>query len=83
MVKALLNKLKGENFNMKNFILAVFIFLALFVTSLTINTGTVSASNVLDNPYYEVVVQTQHLIITYELDGPGGRIVNVMIEHID
>jgi hypothetical protein len=81
MFKTLLNNFLGENFKMKNLLLAVIVFLSFFVASLTINTGTVSA-NVTDPPYHETVIQGNIKII-FEYDGPGGKLVNIVIEHID
>jgi len=72
----------GDKLKMKNLILSIFIFLTFLVASLTIDPGTVKANDVLDYPYYEVVING-NVKITYEYDGPGGKLVNVMIEHID
>jgi hypothetical protein len=73
---------------MKNLTITIFAFLAFFAASLTMNTSTVNAktdavvTSTVNNPYYVVVYQG-HNKITYELDGPGGKLINVMIEHVD
>jgi hypothetical protein len=73
---------------MKNLTITIFAFLAFFAASFTMNTSTVNAktdavvTSTINNPYYVVVYQG-NIKITYEYDGPGGRIVNVMIEHVD
>lgn len=72
----------GDKLKMKNLILSIFIFLTFLVASLTVNSGTANAVNVLDDPYYEVIINN-HVKITFEYDGPGGKLINVMIEHID
>jgi len=73
---------------MKNLILTIIVFLAFFAVSFTINTGTVNAETVAtvtctDNEPYYVVVYHTNVKITFEYDGPGGKLINVMIEHID
>jgi len=70
---------------MKNLILTIIAFLAFFAASLTLNSSTVSAkteASFTSDPYVVVVYQP-NIKITYEYDGPGGKLVNVVIEHID
>ena len=73
---------------MKNLTISIFAFLAFFAASFTINTSTVSAktdavvTSTVNVPY-NVVVYQGNLKITYLYDGPGGKLINVMIEHID
>jgi hypothetical protein len=82
MAKFIYKQNSGDKLKMKNLILSIFIFLTFLVASLTINSGTVNATNVLDDPYYEVMINN-HVKITFVYDGPGGKLINVMIEHID
>ncbi len=73
---------------MKNLILTLFVFLALFAASFTLNTSTVNAktdaivTSPTTDPYYVVVYQNGFKI-TYEYDGPGGRLINIAIESVD
>ena len=73
---------------MKKLLLTIIVFLAFFAVSFTINTGTVNAETeatvtCTDNEPYYVIVYHPNVKITFEYDGPGGRIISVMIEHID
>ena len=73
---------------MKNLILTIVAFLAFFAASFTLNTSTVNAKTettvtyTANEPYY-VVVYDGNFKITYEYDGPGGRLINIAIEHVD
>jgi hypothetical protein len=73
---------------MKNLILAIIVFFAFFTVSFTINTGTVNAKTEAtvtspgNDPYYVVVYHPQ-VKITFEYDGPGGKLINIAIEHLD
>ncbi len=73
---------------MKNLTITIFAFLAFFAASFTMNTSTVSAKTnsvvtCTTNDPYTVVVYQGNLKTTYLYDGPGGRIINIMIEHVD
>ena len=73
---------------MKNLTITIFAFLAFFAASFTMNTSTVNAktdavvTSTINDPY-NVVVYQGNLKMTYQYDGPGGRIISIMIEHVD
>ena len=72
---------------MKNLILAIFASMALLCATFSTSAiaKTESEVNILapqDNPHYVVVYQNG-CIITYEYDGPGGKLVNVYVESLE
>ena len=86
-MKHIIHIIKRKNL-MKNLILTIIAFLAFFAASFTLNASTVNAKTQAEATYtanvpYYVVVHHPHVKITFEYDGPGGRLINIAIEHVD
>ena len=62
---------------MKKLILVIIALVTMFAASLTFNSNRAYCDPV------EVVVFQPHVKIIMQYDGPGGKLVSVLIEHVD